>query len=220
MDATLYLAFDDQPRFKVVENIPPGDYRPRISIGDPGMRLKVLVRSPGRKRQGDPHVEGSSVMSSMWADRAFTDAVVVCGQKRISVHRCVLVAVSPFFAAAFKGSLREASQASITIGEATEDVVEGFLQYLYTQTIPTGITYADLLPLAHRYECKSLLDLCAAEVVETLGEHNVAKYVAMLQPFEDDPTLGKYWAKAAERICSDAGLAKAMMRGYRARVSE
>ena len=160
-------------------------------------------------------------MASMWGSREFTDAVVVCGQKRIPVHRCVLAAVSPFFAAAFKGAMREASEAIINVGEAAEDVVEGFLQYLYTKSIPDGVTCIDMLPLAHRYGCKSLLQLCASALQEeVLTEDNVVKYAVALQPFEDDPILGACWTSVAEQIGSDPRFVKAVMRGCRARRSD
>lgn len=219
MDAALYLAFAGQDRFKIVEDIPPGDYRPCISMEVPGQRLRVLVRTPGGKRPaGSRDQDAPEMAASLWVGREFTDAVVVCGQKRIPVHRCVLSAASPFFAAAFKGAMREATEAIVNVGEAAEDVVEGFLQYLYTKSIPDGLTCIDILPLAHRYDCKSLLHLCASTLQEeALEERNVVKYMMALQPFENDPVLGACWTRVAEQIGSDPRLAKAVMRGCCAR---
>merc|ERR1712176_1408586 len=53
INGTLYLAFEGHPRFAVVKDIPHDDYRPCISIGHPGQRVKVLVRSAAAKRQAE-----------------------------------------------------------------------------------------------------------------------------------------------------------------------
>merc|ERR1711933_196601 len=106
-----------------------------------------------------------------------------------------------------------AKEARITIGDAGEEVVEAFVQYLYMKSIPESLSYVDLFPLAHRYECEGLLRLCADDMLEMLSEQNCVKFVAMLQPFEDDPALGAYWTQLADRITSDPILVKALMRG-------
>jgi hypothetical protein len=96
MDDVLYLAYEGRSRFKVVGNIPKGDYRPCISIGFPGVRLRISVHTPGKKRAAPSDSQESlNASKRLWVDRAFTDAEVMCGQKRIPVKtvliRCLLI---------------------------------------------------------------------------------------------------------------------------------
>merc|ERR1711964_107042 len=132
MNDSLYLSVGGGSRFEVVRAIPPGDYRPCISVSNAGQRLQVAVSTPAAKRLGEHDSQQLLKMSkSMWEDRVFADATVVCGGRCISVHRCILSAASPFFAKAFQGQMREAKDASIMIKDASADAVEHFLQYLY-----------------------------------------------------------------------------------------
>ena len=53
MDGCLYVASDAEARVKVVHKIPPGDYRPFISVCNPGMTLRVSVCITGKKRTSE-----------------------------------------------------------------------------------------------------------------------------------------------------------------------
>merc|ERR1712187_851449 len=107
--------------------------------------------------------------------------------------------------------MREATEASISINDFSEEFVEAFIQFLYTSVIPEGIHPANLLPLAHRYECKELLELCANDLLESISEQNCAEYAEILQPFEDDHQLGPCWTRFVERLVSDPALGKALL---------
>lgn len=51
---------------------------------------------------------------------------------RISAHRIVLSASSAYFSAMFTGSLREAQQSEITLGDVHGDALHLLVQYCYT----------------------------------------------------------------------------------------
>ena len=66
---------------------------------------------------------------SFWADLLFAGATILCGEVRIPVHRCVLVAVPPFFAKACQGQMREARQAVVKIDDVKSETTEVFLRF-------------------------------------------------------------------------------------------
>jgi len=214
IDGALYLAEPGQNRTKIVDNIPPHSYRPCISIGCSGVRLRISVSTPAMKRAHDGDGdEALKLARSLWADRDFADAKIVCGKKSIAVHRCVLAAASPFFAKAFKGKMREASQGEIVIKDAGEDAMEAFLQYLYTKSAPDEADTIELLPLAHRFESAGLVQYCVADIIENVTPENVATNVAALRPFKDDPGIQQHWADLCQRLASDPALVEGLMNG-------
>lgn len=209
----VFVASEKQSRVQVAV-CPQGDFLPCISVKQQS-ELKVLfrLRTPAAKRTRD--FDPPALSESLWTKRAFTDATVICGQKRFPVHRCVLASVSPFFAKAFLSELREGVEASVTIKDATPAAVEALLQYLYTQSLSEVVDVADLLPLAHRFECAGLVEKCADQMLNDLAEENVVKYVAALRPFAQDRTLKGYWADLASHIQQDSSLTlvTALMQG-------
>merc|ERR1712151_1104806 len=143
--------------------------------------------------------------------RAFADADVICPPRSIAVHRCFLAAASPFFARAFQGSMRESSEAKVVIEDADADAVEALVHYLYTGAVDDNVDPTALLALAHRFEVRGLLRLCAASIVWDLTEENVARSVAALRPFKDEGPIEEYWRALVDRLGGDRAMLEALL---------
>ncbi|CAK0912196.1 unnamed protein product [Prorocentrum cordatum] len=117
-DRTLSFGHCGHPHLKAPFRLDPLDYLPCISIGKEGVKIRVSVDAPERKRKladADDGAAALKIARTLWSDRAFSDAVVVSPPRSIAVHRCVLAAASPFFARAFQGCMRESSEARVVI---------------------------------------------------------------------------------------------------------
>ena len=111
----LYFSINDAPRIRVKQNLAAEDYRPCVAVCSPRVSCLVAFFDQRRKRKrmsstSEEHA-AQKLARTLWADKTFADAKVHCGDRTFDVHRCVLSAASPFFAAAFKGALSEARTA-------------------------------------------------------------------------------------------------------------
>mmetsp|Transcript_23527 Transcript_23527/g.62913 ORF Transcript_23527/g.62913 Transcript_23527/m.62913 type:complete len:351 (-) Transcript_23527:66-1118(-) len=215
-DRTLSFGHCGHPHLKAPFRLDPLDYLPCISIGKEGVKIRVSVDAPERKRKladADDGAAALKIARTLWSDRAFSDAVVVSPPRSIAVHRCVLAAASPFFARAFQGCMRESSEARVVIEDADADAVEALVRYLYTGAVDSRVDPAALLSLAHRFEVHGLLRLCAAAIVWDLAEDNVARSVAALRPFKDEAPIEEYWNALVDRLAEDRQLLQAQLAG-------
>ena len=100
-----------------------------------------------------------------------TDFTVVIGykeqQQQIPVHKALLAARSPVFAAMFRHKdTKEAQEREVVISDVRAAVFKDLLQYLYTSVKPkSGRLTIELLALAHRVNntavCGAVLFLLA-----------------------------------------------------------
>jgi hypothetical protein len=211
-DRTLSFAHAGHPHLKAPFLLEPEDYLPCITIGKEGVKVRISVDAPERKRKMSSLEDGAAALKiakTLWSERAFADAVVICPPRSIEVHRCVLAAASPFFARAFQGCMRESSEAKVVIEDAEADAVEALVRYLYTGAVDDAVDPASLLALAHRFEIGGLLRQCAAAIVWDLTEENVARSVAALRPFKDDVFVQEYWKALVDRLGKDRAVLEA-----------
>lgn len=212
----LHIACGEHPpqRVPLTRPLPDVDYRPCISIPDKDVRLSVVVELPSRKRKaGTDDVQAGKMAKQLWTAREFTDAIVFCGKHEIPVHRAVLSAVSPFFARAFKSSLRESVEAKVTIQDADPEAVEILLSFLYTGVLDdlSDVLAATLLPIAHRLEVSELVWHSAAKLAMNLSERTVVSAVAALRPYRDDPNVQLHWEDIMTQIQNSRKLVSALM---------
>jgi len=210
-DGELYFALEGHSPALVPVTIPTAEYRPCISIPD-SLRFSVAVDAPSRKRKRDEEeVRAVKINKSLWAERKFTDATVVCGEQSFPVHRCVLAASSLFFARAFEGSMKESVEARVVIKDADAGCVEVLLSYLYTGQIDGCINAAALLPVAHRLEVSALVEHCAAALAWEINSENIVSTVAALRPYMDNPAVKPHWDVIASCILADGSMVRALM---------
>eukprot|EP00928_Gymnodinium_smaydae_P025525 TRINITY_DN20298_c0_g1_i1.p1 TRINITY_DN20298_c0_g1~~TRINITY_DN20298_c0_g1_i1.p1 ORF type:complete len:338 (-),score=45.16 TRINITY_DN20298_c0_g1_i1:141-1154(-) len=196
--------------------VPPGDYRPCASIGPSTAKVHISLQSPIQRQRSDESFakKSSKIMRSLWEDRSFSDATIVCGNVFIPVHRCVLCKSASFFERAFEGSMREAGEAKITIEDADENAVKEMLCYLYTGNVSSNADHTSVLPLAHRLDIESLVELSAVAIVDQLSPSNVAQSVASLRKFRDSKNVKAHWERAMTRIKNEGALVESLALAY------
>jgi kelch-like protein 1/4/5 len=92
---------------------------------------------------------------------------------RISAHRLVLSASSPYFHAMFTGSLREATENEITIQEVPGDTLQNLINYCYTGTLEIREdTVETLLATSCLLQLNSVVSACCNFLVKQLHPSN------------------------------------------------
>ena len=107
-----------------------------------------------------------------------TDVVFQVGDSTFPAHKFVMVARSSVFRAMFEADMKEARTGRVQIVDATPDIFEQFLQFLYTGQLAKPAS-KHLGYLAEKYDVKTLSSLCpsivADEVTNSKGLLTFAK---------------------------------------------
>lgn len=114
-------------------------------------------------------------MQNYLENEQLCDVTLVAGinGKRISAHRLVLSASSAYFSAMFTGSLREAQQNEVTLGDVHGDALQSLVQYCYTGTIELREdTVETLLATACLLQLTAVVTACCSFLAKQLHPSN------------------------------------------------
>ncbi|KAK4232676.1 BTB/POZ protein, partial [Achaetomium macrosporum] len=87
-----------------------------------------------------------SSLSALFLSDKYSDMTITCGGRELKAHRAIVCSQSRFFDKAFSGGFSEAVTGVIDLPEDDPDVLERFLQFLYTGTYDDGVISAWLAP--------------------------------------------------------------------------
>ena len=91
------------------------------------------------------------------------------------------------------------------------DAAEALLAYLYTGDAGDKIDVVALLPLAHRFEVPNVVEYCASQLAQEVGEQNISTIVSALQPFVDDPNVKPHWDAVVRKVQNDDELVQKVL---------
>lgn len=156
---------------------------------------------------------GTDILRNMWANRKFSDMVVVAGTgEEFACHRAVLCSVSPVFEAMLTHKLQEGLSARVELEGIPAEVVNAFLVCIYEGRLWAEITSAHLqclLKLADMYQLPPLIKACATVMQNSVTEDNVISTLRCLGPLCDTSPLLK---EIFESIMKKISAAPALMR--------
>ncbi|KAH7163338.1 hypothetical protein B0J13DRAFT_669926 [Dactylonectria estremocensis] len=98
-------------------------------------------------RDGDDTVEDLrsipvyKSLSTLRLSSKFSDMTIRCGGREFKAHRAIVCTQSSFFEVAFSGEFKEAASQVIDPPEDDPDVLDRFLEFLYTGTYSQGTRY-------------------------------------------------------------------------------
>lgn len=115
-NGNLYFALNDHPRVLIKTRIQmdPVKYVPFLWIY---AKQTQLIDTNNANTP-------NKMVKSLWTDKSFTDATIVCKDRTFNVHRSVLAVSSSFFAAAFRHDMKEGKAAEITMQDIEGNVLE------------------------------------------------------------------------------------------------
>merc|ERR1740117_1467665 len=136
-------------------------------------------------------VHSQRITQKLWQDQLFTDVDVVCDGdgRRFPVHRAVLAAASPVFAAMLATEMKESQTQEISISDADERSVSDTLEYIYTGTVGEGAG-CGMVVLGHKYDIPGLVEYAAPVALGNLNVDNVVSEVRTMRAHSDDRQLG------------------------------
>jgi len=104
----------------------------------------------------------------------FCDVILHVGNTKISAHKIVLSASSPYFRAMFTGELAESKQTEITIKDVDENAMEMLIDFCYTSRITVDEkSVQTLLPAACLLQLYQVQDYCSEFLRSQLDPSNV-----------------------------------------------
>ncbi|KAJ6632845.1 Kelch-like protein diablo [Pseudolycoriella hygida] len=142
-------------------------------------------------------------------DSKLCDVEFVIGshKKKITAHRCIMSAASPYFTAMFASNFNEAKQREVIIQDVNADDFELLIEFCYTATIHiTNENAKRLLQAAHCFQFTDVINACCQylkgqmDPSTSLGIANLAEYLdlkdlyksAMEFTYENFAAVSKY----------------------------
>jgi hypothetical protein len=169
--------------------------------------IKLPPVSPSQNVMHSPQLT-----KKLWTDRLFTDLEVVCGEKRFAVHRAVLAAASPVFAAMLSSGMHESQVCEISIGDADERAVQDALEYMYTGIVGENVGYG-MVVLGHKYDIAGLVEFAAPVALANLTPENVVSEVRTVRAHSDDKQVGPLFEALKNKVRENERMFHAAMMG-------
>ncbi|XP_067625273.1 kelch-like protein diablo [Eurosta solidaginis] len=120
----------------------------------------------------------------------FTDVCLICGDVRITAHRMLLAAASPYFQAMFGGNFPESSQKEVHIHEMDPRCLELAVDFIYTGHIDNFFDCVQqLLETAAFLQLEHLLDLCTRYMCAQLDADNCLGFKLFAEKLNNFPLL-------------------------------
>ncbi|KAF4963623.1 hypothetical protein FSARC_8408 [Fusarium sarcochroum] len=80
-----------------------------------------------------------AAISTLLYNEKFSDMIILCDGREFKAHRAIVCTQSSFFDKALSNNLKEATDRVIELPEDDPDILERFLEFLYTGTYSDGV---------------------------------------------------------------------------------
>jgi len=137
------------------------------------LQLKVELTTPGHlsstislvpNKYTVKETSGSKLiadMKSLLSRADFADFAIICEGKNFPCHEAVLRARSPVFDTMFIQEMKESTTRELIIEDVGEDIIDAFLEYIYTGEITKKVeNESGLVYVADKYSVPGLLEVC------------------------------------------------------------
>lgn len=102
-----------------------------------------------------------------------TDVDLCNGDKKISAHRVVLAAASPYFKAMFSSGMEESNKREIHLPSIDTYILEIIIQYMYSGELNiNGDNVMALLEISNLFEMVDIVSQCCCKLIEDLNVEN------------------------------------------------
>ncbi|WXC49248.1 hypothetical protein SNK03_011734 [Fusarium graminearum] len=106
-----------------------------VQVADATETTNHNARAPSPEDMDDEEFCGTSIHASLstllFSDK-FADMTIKCKEREFSAHRAIVCSQSSFFDKAMSSNFKEAMAQTIELHEDDPDIVERFLEFLYT----------------------------------------------------------------------------------------
>ncbi|KAI1011370.1 hypothetical protein LB504_002151 [Fusarium proliferatum] len=136
-----------------------------------------------------------TALSTLFHSEKFSDMIIVCGGRQFKTHRAVVCTQSPFFDKAMSGNYKESMSRFVELPEDDPDVVERFLEFLYTGNYSDGVNFTGGKPSE-----AALLD--PETVIQTLQEPTCGSKEVDIKDWVSDSDPDEEYNEYDERTVS------------------
>ncbi|XP_055350637.1 speckle-type POZ protein B-like [Paramacrobiotus metropolitanus] len=106
-----------------------------------------------------------------------SDCQIVCQGKEFPVHRAILAAQSPVFAAMFQNSMKETSSGICKIDGIPVDLMQIVIQFAYTRApFQADGKLVELWNVADKYDMQDLCAECVRMMMDSIRAENALAY--------------------------------------------
>ncbi|KAG8184549.1 hypothetical protein JTE90_012638 [Oedothorax gibbosus] len=127
-----------------------------------------------------PECRLSDDIGELFENQKFSDVILSVEGKEFCVHKAILAARSPVFAAMFEHDMEESKQNRVEITDMEADVLKALLQFIYTGRVHKLDNWADeLLAAADKYALDRLKVLCEEELCQNLSVESAAESLVL-----------------------------------------
>lgn len=114
----------------------------------------------------------------------FSDFELKVGEVIFKVHKCILAAHSPVFAAMFHNDMSEKKKASTDIEDVDVEQMRELLRFLYVGKVEKLDELAcGLWIVADKYDVKRLKEVCEKKLIEMLSVDNISENLCFIDKY-------------------------------------
>ncbi|KAJ6225004.1 hypothetical protein RDWZM_003549 [Blomia tropicalis] len=127
-----------------------------------------------------PECRLSEDLSGLFESQKFSDVILCVGGKEFYVHKAILGARSPVFAAMFEHEMEEKKQNRVEITDMDPEVLREMLRFIYTGKAPYLDKWdAELLAAADKYDLERLKVMCEESLCSNLSVESAAEVLIL-----------------------------------------
>ncbi len=135
--------------------------------------------------EGIPSNHVISGIAQLREEGLLCDIELEAQNKRISAHKLLLAAVSPYFKTLFTGGFREEGQSVITLKEVEFDSLKTVIDCLYSQQLAiTDDNVSGLFATASMLQMGTITSQCESFCQNNMSEHTCIKFLKLAQTYE------------------------------------
>jgi hypothetical protein len=130
----------------------------------------------------------SHLLVDLWSNKMLCDFNFTFNDGRsIPVHKCLLAAQSPVFAAMFQNQMKENLTSECKIEDILYETFIQFLEYLYTRKMPTTTDRAtELYSTAMKYQVQKLPELLEEMILDGINKNNALEILKLGNSFDNE----------------------------------
>ncbi|XP_044743660.1 speckle-type POZ protein-like [Chrysoperla carnea] len=116
----------------------------------------------------------------IFESKKFSDFTLIADGREFKVHKTILAARSPVFAAMFEHEMEERKQNRVNIVDVNYEILHELLKFIYTGKVENLETMAgEILAAAEKYALDRLKRLCEKELCANLSTGNAAEILIL-----------------------------------------
>lgn len=123
----------------------------------------------------------------IFESKRFCDFTLVADGREIQVHKIILAARSPVFAAMFEHEMKERKQNRVNIVDVNYEILHELLKFIYTGKVENlEIMAGEMLAAADKYALDRLKRLCEKELCANLSTENAVEILILADLHDAD----------------------------------